>query len=372
MAKNITYGMGQYRFNKNFSYIDKEGYIDTSLNPTRMDYFTNDSGGINYEDIQIDITGLTTDGAKYNYVQYGTTYYMELTVPQNRKYQLTLNLKLCGEKTAGVPDLNHFQNIKRLIVPPTPALDDITSEVILYEDPRDDNKHRGLIRAAVIDEKHTFNENSNAQSINIAGKENHDVYYNEFNSTYFFIDTDDINNPVKEITKSPLAYRDKISLTQDWKITNSGSSENPATVTFKFAFSPKYQQTQGFPYLVIETERTGNENHTIEYVKSGVTYYGTVLNKDLIKMKLYGVTNLLEDGTIGVSQVQSGTSQLTHIAVWGHPEQIITINGEEVKIGQTNFYELKDFNITYLGVVVTDPMIDRFTIDYEYKIAQET
>jgi hypothetical protein len=46
---------------------------------------------------------------------------------------------------------------------------------------------------------------------------------------------------------------------------------------------------------------------------------------------------------------------------------MFTINGEEIKIGQSGYYELKDFTINSLGVIVTDYDIDRFTIDYEYR-----
>lgn len=46
---------------------------------------------------------------------------------------------------------------------------------------------------------------------------------------------------------------------------------------------------------------------------------------------------------------------------------MLAINGEEIKIGQTNFYELNDFTIKSLGVVAKD-VNDRFTIDYQYAL----
>jgi hypothetical protein len=45
---------------------------------------------------------------------------------------------------------------------------------------------------------------------------------------------------------------------------------------------------------------------------------------------------------------------------------LLAVNGEEIKIGQSNFYELDDFTITSLGVVAKDGS-DRFTIDYQYR-----
>lgn len=364
MAKSITYGMGQYRFNPQFSYIGL--LLDTNQNSNSKQYFRNDSGGINYQDIYLNLIG-ETDSGTANIIQYGTTYYMELTIPQHRKYQLTLNLKLCTENS-GQPDLNHFQNIKRLIIPPTPKLDDITSKIILYEDPRSGANYKGLIRAAVIDDKHILNNGDSLSNCEI-----HDVYLDKRNSDskYIFITS---KNNFLELEQD--TYTDSIEKTQDWKLNSKNAQlESPATVTFKFAFSPKYQQEGGFSFLVIETERSGIESHDLEYINSDdkATYYGTKLDLDLVQAKIYTVANLLDKAAAGASQLQTGVNQVNHIAVWGHPEQIITINGEEVKIGQTNFYELKDFNITYLGIVAIDPVTDRFTIDYEYRLVlQET
>ena len=76
----------------------------------------------------------------------------------------------------------------------------------------------------------------------------------------------------------------------------------------------------------------------------------------------------MERNALGQSQIQSSTGQLTHIGIWGHPEQAFTINGEEIKIGQSGFYELNDYIINNIGVIVTDKQVDRFTIDYEYKV----
>jgi hypothetical protein len=45
----------------------------------------------------------------------------------------------------------------------------------------------------------------------------------------------------------------------------------------------------------------------------------------------------------------------------------LAINGEQIQIGKTGFYELDNFNITSLGVIVKDSNIDRFSIDYEFE-----
>ncbi len=44
---------------------------------------------------------------------------------------------------------------------------------------------------------------------------------------------------------------------------------------------------------------------------------------------------------------------------------MLSINGEEVKIGPSNYYELQNFAVTNLGVAAQSPA-DRFTIDIQY------
>jgi hypothetical protein len=44
---------------------------------------------------------------------------------------------------------------------------------------------------------------------------------------------------------------------------------------------------------------------------------------------------------------------------------MFTINGEEIKIGPSGYYELQDFDIDFLGVAALDNR-DQFTIDVQY------
>lgn len=344
-----SYGIGQYRFDKRYKYIDLLREFDKDKNEIGsnnqtinwLDYYKTTD---NFQDIVLALPS-------YNgtpLVQYGKTFFLELTIPQSRDYKLILNLKLCD----GDPNqpnsivTSRYQHIKQLVIPPAPIDNSgVMSPTLLFEDPTQE----GLIRAQVIDEAHDetlWNET-------LAHKEN-EVYRTQ--SGFYLYK----NNEPIQIDKN--AY---YTLEQTWKKRDSTSE---ALVTVKFAFSPKYNLSTGYSYLLIETDRSDSYQRTIQYIEKSETYYGTRLTKDYIKAKLYQVSNLLERGSNGQSQIQSATDSLTHISIWGHPEQILTINGEEIKIGQSGFYELKDFTINNLGVIVEDPDVDRFIIDYEYKI----
>ena len=45
----------------------------------------------------------------------------------------------------------------------------------------------------------------------------------------------------------------------------------------------------------------------------------------------------------------------------------MAINGEEIRIGQSGYYELNDFDITHFSMLITGNE-DKFSIDYQYKI----
>jgi len=357
MARTTSYGMGQYRYNNNYNYL-------TELTIPKKDYqyyLNND-----YQDVYIKLPIVDNNAV----VQYGRTFYMRLTIPQNNQYNLKLNLKLCaGDSNSGTAiNTNRFQQIKQLIVPPTSNLNDNAfSPVILYEVPEGQSlaagDQSGDVKVHLWDKEHRYDLNDgNNPSFFVPGDiylmkdsnrgEEYRYYFGTNINDYILMD-DKFFTPV---------------LPQNWKLKENNSS----TITYDFIFSPKYNLTGGYPFLLIETDRSGADQQSIQYIdsKDKNTYYGTILDKEKIDLKLYHVSNLLEGGSSGVSQIQSGTNTLTHIGVWGHPEQLLDINGEEIRIGQSGFYELNDFTINELGVVVDpdDPIKDRFTIDYEYKI----
>ena len=347
MAKTVSYGMGQYRFTKNFNYISK---LNTEL---LTDHYKigNSSTGY-YQDVLVKLP--IEQSTNTPVVQYGQNYFLKLTVPQNRQYTVTLNLKLCPADTEGNPILERFQQIGRIEIPPTPDDDDIYSEVVLYQDPISEKTKVGL-----IDFDHNEIENQY-----IAHK-NGELYKTMSNDGKILYKYYYLSEEGNILSSEDVINLNSTKMVRGWEII--GGIDN--MLTYKLAFSPKYNLAEGYRYLLIETDRNNVWTNEIQYIGTdGNTYNGTYLNIASMNVELYSINDLLVGASDGSSQIKSRTNVLNHIAVWGHPEQIIVINGEEIKIGKSNFYEIKDYSITSLGVVVEDPNVDRFTIDYEYKI----
>ena len=358
MATSISYGMGQYRYNMNYNYIVSPSKI---IEPSDISYYKT-----NYQDIQVKLPMLSTQSnVSTPFVQYGSTYYMRLTVPQNNQYDTTLNLKLCpgDPNQENSIDASRFQEIKKIFVPKTLENDDVYSDVILFEAPTKGSNGKikwdtGIIKANIWDKtrnaiKAGITTFSTHQPQNLYYEAGEYRYYYGSGTNEYYLMTDNF-------------YEGQMP--QTWKMKDS----SPSTITIDFVFSPKYNLTGGYSYLLIETDRTDAYHQSIQYFddddKDKSVYYGTRLNKESIEIELYGVTNLLELSNSGISQIQSGSTSLSHIAVWGHPGQLLAVNGEEIRIGQSGFYELGNFTINQLGVIVYDKEVDRFTIDYEYKI----
>lgn len=343
MAETVSYGMGQYLFTKNYEYMTQLSMGE----PT--EYIIENASQTKYKDISIKLP--VTD-SNVPIVQYGQTYFLELSVPRNRQYTMTLNLKLCPADSENNLVLDRFQQINRIEIPPTPEDDNIYEEVLLYENPFNDK-----VAVALIDNNHD-------DTLDLAGTHNSQEVYKAINEDngeieYRYYNAWNEYGVIKNFNS--------IKVIRSWELKDTVED----IATYKFAFSPKYNLTEGYSYLLIETDRNNLWTNEIQYVDNDDTYNGTYLDLNSVSAKLYIVNNLLEGVNSGTSQIKSGTNVLSHIGIWGHPEQIIVINGEEIKIGRTGFYEIKDYDITFLGMVVQDYNTDRFTIDYEYKISNE-
>ena len=346
MASSVSYGMGQYRFTKNYNYITE------LLNATGNDGSNNiiyqrtgDSSSGWYKDILVKLPVVNSNNTPI--VQYGQTYFLKLSVPRNRQYTITLNLKLCPANTSNEPMVERFQQIG-----PTEADDDIYSEVILYKNPVNESVEVALIDIAHDETEQEFPSHTakNVYKRKDSDGKNIYVYYTNTQNSI-------------EITEF-----NAVKLIKSWEVVEGEDQ----IITYKMVFSPKYNLAEGYRFLLIETDRNNLWSNEVQYIDeiSGDLFNGTYMNLSSVSCSLYSVNNLLEGGSTGTSQIKSGTNTLSHIGVWGHPEQMIALNGEEIKIGQSGFYEVKDYDITSLGVIVEDPDVDRFTIDYEYRVAR--
>lgn len=399
MAATSTYGIGQIRYDSGIPYISLL-YNSTQHN--------NDSNGINYKnsesgyrDLYIRFPRIIKSGSGISVnepmIKYGETYYMKLKIPQNPSYETVLLFKLCDSATNSTDiDINRYQVINRLTIPPTPTTDDDFCNVLLFEDPV-----TGNTRVQLLDSNHdtTSGDYVDTSSWMVDGQDKWaqlmfsnyqrflhfgDVYKKQVDDVEYYYYTNANFTPeqasnftIEEVEGTQggekfVSLAPKIinyTLVEGWKTSYTGSSQ--AYVEYDFIFTPKFNLESGFPFLYIEIVREGDFQDTIQYNEGGTNYSGTYIKKEDLVLELYKVNDLLEQ-SMGLSQIGSGTATLNHIAISGHPNQPFAINGEEIRLGPSGFYELDDYDINFLGAAVNNENANRFTVDYEYKIVRNT
>lgn len=347
MAKTASYGIGQYTYDPTFEYISI--LQDTAENVKDNIIYTPDTT-TSYMDVAFKLP----DG-----IEYGNTYYMELTLPQDRYYNTTVNLKLCAEDTLGGEetfnvDFNKFQQIKQLTIPAqdTDPTNSLYSKVVLFEyEPG--NSGTAVVAADVP---------VNAANLQGSPPFTTSQLY-ELNGVYKYAITDSSSWDSPNLIS--VTKYSQYNLAQTWKITSEDTTAESSTITYPFVFSPKYNLTEGYKYLWIEVVHDSEDIRLSDQVQ---TYNGRTLPKDSMSMALYKINNLLPETILGIASVKSGINTLTGLTITGSPKLIATINGEEIRVSSTGQYELKDFEITSLGLVVKDVEDANFLVDYTYAI----
>lgn len=349
MAQSTSYGIGQYRYDPTF-----KGQYITHL-------YTTTSADINYVEYTPDLVTTYSDVAIAlpDGIDYGNTYYMEITLPQDQYYDTTLNLKLCAEaedaNTNFQLNFNKFQQIKRIIVPSliTSSGDSLYKEVILFEYIQDNQ--------TVVDADIPQIVTNTSASLTAS-----QLYEHDGNYKYAIAEASGWSDSAHLV---PVTNYSKYNLSQGWKVTESSQQQNNPTITYKFVFSPKYNLTNAYKYLWLEIV---HDNEDVRFSDRNIRYDGRTIPINNISMTLYKITNLLPEKIFGIAAIKSGINSLTGVTITGNSDFIAAINGEEIKIGRTGQYEVKDFDITSLGLVVRDSgetsQDTNFLIDYTYTI----
>ena len=150
-----------------------------------------------------------------------------------------------------------------------------------------------------------------------------------------------------------------VILVHSWK--NEVTDENKSTFEFIITplgdseAEPKYDAI----YLCLIPDESVDRD--IQWTRAGeeTTYYGRyILNpENHITAQIYELNPVLEGDSSKI---------YTNIGVWGRSELMLVINGAEVKIGPSGYFELKDYNINSLCIAAFNAE-DKYTVDYQYK-----
>ena len=131
------------------------------------------------------------------------------------------------------------------------------------------------------------------------------------------------------------------------------------STTFDIVFTPN----STYNLIVFVLARTTEDYNIIEN-----SQHGRIMDITVNENNIYLMTNIID--TLASTY---GLTELIRIGVQGPTGLMMSINGEQIKVGKTGIYELNDVNIkiTYLGFALKENVLnidgyDNFILDFEY------
>ena len=308
----MSYQIGQYRFRG-------EGTCVTTV-PSSKSYKP------------ISMTGSTTaDDTSFRDIRINTSsplirdtdYYLYIKIPQDMNYNLTFNIKLTKQEAQGGTE--EYQFLKNITIPRGGDATN-TYNVVLYE------TSSGEVKAMVAK---TY----------VQGQRNikDDIYYDVITGKYY------LGNGNTTYTETS-DYND-IVMTASW-IHQAGTEYGYASIVFR-------PVEDNFSEITIEMVRTAEDYNIQGTSGDGETIYGRYIPLDDFEYTLYSLTNIVNEIN------PNGT--LYRIGVWSHPGLMMAVNGEEIRIGKSGYYELDGIlPIESLGIVAID-YNDNWSCDFQYE-----
>ena len=284
-----------------------------------------------------------------------TSYLLELKIKKDFYYSQSIALRLMSwnrKDDDSIAENPSYQLIQTIYVPRA-SLDEVgytNSRVVLYQELESDGKYPEIPGRENNEPKVAIPViYSGTGSIDV--KTGDIVYFNNTQQCYKVTNGGRYTSPsaLKENLKD-IGYNSTI-LNHTWLYNEEKDSDY---VTYSMIFTPKIA-TKNLNSIYLHLLSIA-EDKDLSWTKTvnNVTKIKKGRQIQLESCALYKLKNL-------ISEDRNPTS----IGVWGHPNLMLGINGEEIKIGPSGYYELHDFEITNLNVAAKEPF-DRYTIDLQY------
>ena len=335
MAKNYSINQIVYKAGTCLTEIIGPNRTESGIGPANISGSDKQGGdwGEQYSPYQQIILN---NGMENNFVT-NIPYYLKLTIPRDVNYDLNFALLLIGSNTPGDLDQQEYQFIRYLNVPRVNDSAAGQSHVVLYERPQEDGTYTGadnrvrVAKATKIDydEEHhkpigepTDDEKSSTSDETIIEK----LFYTESSkddaTRYWWCPQGEDNNNWQECNFG----KNAVTLVHSW--VQGGTSE---LKTFDIIFTPRSSVPLKYLYLYLIPSKEDNDIQWTNPEDTSSPFYGRHVDINQIQVNLYQMNNLL------------GKTVAQRIGIWGHSELLFTINGEEIRIGPSGYYELRDW-----------------------------
>lgn len=251
-------------------------------------------------------------------------YYLSISIPQDMNYDMEFDLKLIKSED----NVNTvYQYLKKISIGRGGTGENVYT-VVLYE--KSDSSVAAML---------PLTYQSGAQTVKDA------IYYRTSDNTYH------LGNGSTGYTQT-YDYND-VALTASWK-EEVGVQHG----VFELVFRPVEDNFTGILLQMVRTPEDMN-------IQRGDGTFGRRVELENVEYTIYELTNQVDNIN------KDGT--LSRIGIWSHPGLMMSINGEEIKVGPSGYYELDDvIDIESIGIVAPDgDWSNNWTLDYEYQIVDE-
>lgn len=357
-----------------------------------------------------------TDGANISF-ENNESYYVSFGIPRNLNYNLNFSVKLLVNYDGYIYNASttKYQFIKYLTTRRTSDNGTSNSLVCLYELKEEPNTVRSAARWGAATDVNTvmphapytpdqFKANNMTSRYfyevqNPVGPTNpqyiyypYVLYHNRNNDRYWMFGGTDVKIATyqNEETTDPFGDDNILRGTNDIVLNWVWQQESVSNMAYyKMIITPQSSSSVSFNYILLQMERISEDADIITDALVGTGPYATIdvshpgvgqpvygrfvdldqatgniksdtsLEKVADTFKLYKLTNL------NAAKLGTNGAAITRFGIWSHPELLMAVNGEEIQIGSSGYYELNDFEVKKL-CVVADGVKDMFTLDYQY------
>ena len=306
------YSIGQLRFRG-------EGTCVSTVPSSKSYKSISMTGSSNTDDTSFRDIRITTNSPMVR----DTDYYLYVKIPQDMNYNLTFNIKLTKREAQGGTE--EYQFLKNITIPRGGSATNVYT-VVLYE------TSSGAVKAMI---PRTY----------VAGQTNikDDIYFDANTEKYY------LGNGNTTYTET--ANYNDLSMTASW-VHQAGDYYGYAEIVFR-------PVEDNFSEITVEMVRTAEDYNIQGTDTSGEIIYGRYIPLDDFDYTLYTMTNLVNE--------INPNGKLSRIGVWSHPGLLMAVNGEEIRVPNSGYYELDNIlPIESLGIVAVD-YSDNWSLDFMYE-----
>lgn len=296
-----------------------------------------------------------------------TSYVVRIGIPPDDNYNINFGVRLIKlpDSARDLRDYENYQLIKYISIPKY-TNDSIEMNEVWFYSLDSGNIVNAAVAKPLEELPDPTDEDAAAQRANKFYYDDDEIYYYDNNGNII----EEVKNGVR-ISKNYYGKINKKSALFSNLFDNQQENQIPPVVR-EFIVTPDSAISGNIEYdalyFYLEPILEDSEIQWFDADNHNQLTYGRHINIEDVQITIYQLEDILDTNNLN-------DKIITNISVWGRSEQLMAIDGQEIKIGPSGYYELEldDYNLQSLCIAntVTAPP-DKYTVDIQYKEQEES